>query len=322
MKTAPSRRHIAAALSSVLFAVGAQAALVFQADFNGAGSGTGGAADIVTFGGTGVITNLDPQISNATASITSGTSLADGSGSFLRINDQGIQSATRAAGVRFTPNSAANSFESWYSNTSGTLGYDTLNGGFDFLFRSTGTSFGATNTYRFLDLNALGSTGFRLALFSSSTDRLTLALIQNGGAGDIARANSAAISFTANTTYRIAATVFTNSSGIVTVNLYMAEGDTAIDTSSATHRIATATSSGALDAGNSISSSFSSVDGFNFGLLQNSVNDTKTLDLDSFRIYNAVPASFEAVSIPEPGSYALIVSLFAAGCCVAGRRRR
>jgi len=293
--------RIASASLIALATLNASATLVFQADFNGPGAGTGGVSDIVALGGTGVLANVAPKISNMVVSVSSLTALGTGTGSYLSLNDQGAQSGTRAAGVEFKPASAANSFDSWYADTSATLGYDKLNGGFDFLFRTSGGKALIKDTVRFVDVGVSG-VPYRLALSSTDGDKLSLSLNQNGT--NIARATSAAVSLSANITYRIAGTVSTNTSGFVTVNLYLAKANAAIDTSSPAQRIATSTSVVKLDAGNGISGAFGTAGGFSFGMMSNVDADTKTLDLDSFRIYAAVPASFDANSIPEPGTLA------------------
>jgi hypothetical protein len=291
--------RITSASLIALAALNASAALVFQADFNGPGAGTGGVSDIVALGGTGALTNIAPNISNIVVSVSSLTALGAGTGSYLSLNDQAAQSGTRVAGVEFKPEGAANSFDSWYADTSATLGHDTLNGGFDFLFRTSSGEPLVKDTVRFVDVGASG-VPYRLALSSTDGDKLSLAINQSGI--NIARATSAAVKLSAGTTYRIAGTVSTNASGFVTVNLYLAKGNAAIDTGSPLRRIATSTSSVKLDAGNSISGAFGTAGGFYFGMMSNVDADTKTLDLDSFRIYDAVPASFDADSIPKPGS--------------------
>lgn len=275
----------------LLLALNAHAGLVFQADFNGTGSSTGGASDMVSFGGTGVLNNENSEQTNAVASISSGTPLTPGGGPYLSLKDKGLSTRTRVTGVVFTPASADNSFDSWYADTSGTLGYDKLNGGFDFLFRTDSSAALDTNTYRFFDVNG-GPFAYRFTL-SSLADKFTLVLTEaNTG---IARATASIVSLKANTTYHIAGTVGTDSHGYVTVNLYLAVGDTAIDTRSSTDRVATATSRSVLDAANSIVRSFNSVGGINFGLIQNATDDVKTFDLDSFRIYDAIPATFSSI---------------------------
>ena len=276
---------------SLMQVLNAHAALVFQADFNGTGSRTGGANDMVSFGGTGVLNNENTKQSNAVASLSSESPLITGGGPYLTLKDQGSSTRSRVTGVVFTPASAANSFDAWYADTSGTLGHDKLKGGFDFLFRTDSRAALDTNTYRFFDANG-GPSAYRFTL-SSLTDKFTLVLTEaNIG---IARATSSAVKLKANTTYRIAGTVDTDPRGYVTVNLYLAEDGTAIETNSNAHRIATATSRSVLDAGNSISGSFNSVAGINFGLIQNSTDDVKTFDLDSFRIYDATPATFSSL---------------------------
>jgi hypothetical protein len=279
------------AVVSLLLALPTHAAVVFQADFNGTGSGTGGPSDMVSFGGIGVLNNTNAKLSNVVASISSGTPLIAGGGRYLSLKDQGPSTRTRVVGAEFTPASAANSFDSWYVDASGTLGFDKLNGGFDFLFRTDSSAALDTNAYRFFDVNG-GTSAYRFTL-SSLSGGLTLVLTE-AGVG-IARATSSTVNFKANTTYRIAGTLSTDSRGYVTLNLYLAEGERIIDTNSSAYLIASATSRSVLDAGNKISSSFNSVAGISFGLIQNSSDDIKTFDLDSFRLYDDVPATFSSI---------------------------
>jgi hypothetical protein len=309
-------------VASTLLALSANATVVFQADFNGSGAGPDVASNIVTFGGTGVVNNANPAQSNVDVNFLSATPLSSGSGGYLSLNDKGtFQTNNRAAAITFKPTDAASSFDSWYTNTSSTLGYDTLNGGFDFLFRTTSSANLGNNTLRLLDING-GASGYRLILTTSATDKIVLQLLQNGTILATADSGHDSANLLADNTYRLGATVTTDSSGKVTLSLFMATGDTTIDTTSATNRIASATTASALDGSNSISSSFNSAAGFNFGLLQNSDADVKTVDLDAFRIYNSAPTSFSSLSsIPEPGTVALLMgTLIGAGVCFQRRR--
>ncbi len=102
-----------------------------------------------------------------------------------------------------------------------------------------------------------------------------------------------------NTTYRIAGTISTAHTGLVTMKLFLAKGNVPIDTNSSTHLLATRTSATALDRGNKLSDGFGSYAGYQFGIIDNLDPDTKTLDLDSFRLYKAVPAAFSIT--PERG---------------------
>ncbi|MET0263207.1 MAG: PEP-CTERM sorting domain-containing protein [Rariglobus sp.] len=303
----------------VLCALNARASLVFQADFNSE-------SNVVTTGGTGVVINANPAQSNVDVSFSSATPLAAGAGGYLRLTDNGARSTgNRPAGVRFTPTAAANSFDSWYANTStATPGsFDTLNGGFDFLFRTSSSANLLQNTFRFFDVDG-GTSGYRLALSSNATNNLVFTLNQGGSSFLSAATNAVdgnSVSLAANTTYRIAGTISTDANGFVTMKLFLAAGDVAIDTNSSTHLLASKTSTVVLDATNSISSSFGSAAGFNFGLIDNLDPDLKTLDLDSFRIYNSLPASFPS-SIPEPSSAALLLGgVIGMGVCVTRRRR-
>ncbi len=281
----------------------ASAALVFQADFNGTGSGTGGASDMVTLGGTGQFTGTSSS-SNVYSSISSSTPLTTGGGNYLSLDDQGQSSSYSPTGAGFSPNSAASSFDSWYTDN-GTSGFDTLNGGVDFFFRSTDVAL-STNQFRFLALYGIsGSDGLRFNLLSNN-GALRFEFLTGSSSAVSVGASSGILNLSANTTYHIASTMETDgSTGLITVKLFLAEGNTAIDTSSNTYLIASATSSSALDDGSTdtITQSFNSANGFTFGQYYNDNADTKVTDLDQFRIYDSIPAEFSA--IPEPETLAL-----------------
>jgi len=300
--------------SALLFlAVNAPAALVFQADFNGSGTGTGGANDIVTLGGTGQL--YSHAQSNVEVSISSANPLAGGLGGYLSLNDMGKeQSGGRAAGVILKPTGVGSSLDSWYTD-GGTETFDTLNGGFDFFFRTNNEAV-TPNSFRFLDENG-GEGGLRLILNSHTDGSFQLNL--NGVIG----ATSSVIPWQADTTYHMAVTFSTNGTGHVTASLFLATGNTAIDTSSATHRILMATSANPLDTPeiNAISKAFGSADadGFLFGHKNNSVDDVKVFDIDVLRIHDSVPATFAAV--PEPGSVTAL-ALGALACAGARYLRR
>jgi len=301
--------------SLLIWSSTSKAALVFQADFNGSGSGTGGSSDIVQTGGTGAL--YSQAGSNATASASSASPLSGGSGGYLSIADVGAGSG--GAGVTFSPTSAGNSFDSWLTQNGVSAGVDSLTGGFDFFFRMDSMS-GTwnSNSLRFLDFSG-GANGLRLVLNNNSVDRLQLELINVSSSSLNVTANnpsSSPISFTEGTLYHVAGTVTTNSStGRVTLSLYLAEGNTAIDTSSSTHRIGQGTSSGSYD----VTHAFNSANGFNFGLVSNSMSDAKSLGIDSFRIYDSVPATFSTLPIPEPASLGVILM---SGAWFLVRRRR
>jgi hypothetical protein len=307
------------ALSSLLvWSSTSQAALVFQADFNGSGSGTGGVSDIVQAGGSGVI--YSQSGSNATSSVSSTSPLSGGSGGYLSIGDAGVNTTNgTGAGVTFSPASVGNSFDSWLTQNGVSAGVDSLTGGFDFFFRMDSMS-GTwnSNSLRFLDISG-GTNGLRLVLNNNSTNRLQLELINVSNSSLNVTANnpsSSPIAFTEGTLYHVAGTVATNSStGRVTLSLYLAEGNTAIDTSSSTYRIGQATSSGSYD----VTQAFNSVNGFNFGLVNNNVSDIKSMGIDSFRIYDSVPATFSTLPIPEPASLGVILM---SGTLFLVRRRR
>jgi MYXO-CTERM domain-containing protein len=295
----------------------APASVVFQADFNGSGSGTGGSSNIVTSGGTGTIFNNTN--SNVVPTIGSSTPVTPGAGGYLNVQDNGLQTTGgTGGGVTFTPTSAANSFDSWLTQNGAGTNKDSVVGAFDFFFvmNNMGGTFNA-NSLRFFDMSG-GANGMRLILNNSNANRLQLELINvSNSALNVTASNPSGspITFTQGTLYHVAGTATTNMlDGRITMSLYLAEGNTAIDTTSATHRIGQATSSGSYD----VTQAFNSANGFNFGYLNNSVADTKALELDSFRVYNSVPTTFG--TIPEPGT-AVMALVGVAGLWAVRRRR-
>jgi hypothetical protein len=291
----------------------ASAALVFQADFNGEGSGTGGASDLVTTGGTGTLRNGFSEALNVDASIGSSTPLVSGAGSYLSLNDSGTENTPRSGGVDFTPSSSANSFDSWYVDN-GTSGFDTLNGSFDFFFRTTLV----TNSIRFLDVSGISNedpNGLRMMVYMVDE------IIQVQLFGAVNTRAFGSVSLTANTPYHFASTISTDGSGIITTKLFLATGNTMIDTNASTHLFATI-SGDAIDAGasNSHTESFNSAGGFTFGHHRNEDPDEKTFDLDSFRIYDSAVSEFTA--IPEPAVMSLLSGSFVLLAVFGTRRTR
>lgn len=154
---------------------GVRASLVFQADFNGTQAGTGGASDVVTQGGTGSTT----ASAGFSSSVVTSSSLVDGSGGYLHVQAPSTKptaGAVSSAGVILTPSSKQNSsFDSWIGSgaTAGGANFVSLNGAFDFFYRSN-TAFSAgtmgttsTNSFRVIDTalgNAMGNNGLRLVV--------------------------------------------------------------------------------------------------------------------------------------------------------------
>jgi hypothetical protein len=131
------------------------ASLIFQADFNGPGTGTGGTNDLVAFGGTGAL----GSITGGSIAIQTTNSIAPGAGGYLFTTESNTFPA-RPAICTFTPNTASNSLNAFYG---GVINTNTvINGAFDLFVRNDST----TNTvndrgysafFRPLDSDSRGS---------------------------------------------------------------------------------------------------------------------------------------------------------------------
>ncbi len=277
----------------------ASAELVFQADFNGTGGGTGGASDIVTLGGTGIMYDTS-NADGVSSAITGGN---------LVVTDTDIANASRSAGVEITTTTVGNGFNALFEDTSATLGFDTLNGGFDYIFKSDKASMDAKSV-RPIDLYFGQGNQIRLITTTNTGGSFMIELIDYSVADTLGdpRPNTAFSSYTADTWYHMAVTLETSVAGLVTVNLFLAEGNTEISTSGTP--TATVTSSGILNTEGAVTNN----------ILRFASSDTTTagnVNFDNFRIYNDIPETFSA--IPEPSAFTLLSALMA-GCLVISSR--
>jgi len=152
--------------------------LIFQADFNGASSGTGGSNDIVTFGGTGV---LSANIANVTGAITNANPLGSAGSNYLSATYT-LGNASTAYPAQFTFASAANSFMAFQGSDiiNGNGGTNTqLHGAFDVFMRLDNTNGSVAPTYpswfRPLDQFSTANGGGTLKLIFLGTDDGSLA---------------------------------------------------------------------------------------------------------------------------------------------------
>lgn len=297
-------------------------AVVLQADFTGTGTGTG-VGHLVSLGATGSL------ISNAGSSVTSSQVatapfVSPDSGGCLRLVDAGLGIAT-SAGVHLKPLSSANSPDSWYTD-GGTSTFDTVNGAFDFYFRSSiaSTSWdGSGVAFRPLDISG-GNGGLRMIINSTTPNNLQMELkaVNAGGAivMDLFTVKNG-VNFAANTVYHMAGTVSTDAAGKVSIKLFAARGNVDIDTNSNAYLIASANSASAMDtaASNAINHAFNSATaaGFDFGKMRNTDALAQTQEFDDFRIYNSVPATFDslvyypdAVGYTQPGDNPALPAAF------------
>lgn len=323
-------------LSTFVLTAALEADVVFQAGFNGVGSGNGRASDIVTLGGTGVLEHY----STATIGIQSSATMGQGNYVSLRVPVEPPPSNGGLGRVVFTPSSAANSMAAMNTVEGGSVRFD---GGFDFFYRFD--QFGAEDTseknwFRPFDFGSGTEGNLRLILLTDGPD-LRFELLSNRGfltgAGfshqaSVVSGNSDPIAWREGVTYHIGLTLHTDPvTDVSSLNVYLKADGGTIDTSSSDDLI--------------ISKKFK-VDGnvvtdglhpgiINFSLCGTSLNGSgsgRVQSMDLFRIYDSVPKFFvstpeppadpgQTVSIPESSAYTLIVgSLAMALCC--GRRRR
>ena len=284
--------------------------VVFQADFSGSGAGVGTALDMVTYGGSG--TTLAAVGGNMTAAIAASPRLADGAGSFLRVTDTGPAPGA-VAGAQFTFDSAANSPDDWFIS-GGSTEFDTVNGAFDFFFRTSNASAnwgdGSGTDFEPFDIcgYSAGQNGLGLVLNSPAANQMQLELKAVNNAGTTVQdlvANTGTVSnlILANTVYHIAGTLSTDPNGVVTISLFLAPGNTPIDTSSSTYLVAQASSNGTFDpvGDKQIYNAFNTAtDGMLLGKASNIDGASQTEGFDTFRIYNVAPETFAAMTAPPP----------------------
>lgn len=299
-------RHLACILPG-LFASSAGAAIVFQADFNDSTTG------LVSLGGTGTLRTS----SHYTATVESLNPLL--SGGYLRVTNPKTATSGTGNAVTLTPTTAANSWASLH--TGGSL--STLNGGADFFVRLVSINETRTNSwFRPIDFGSTANGGLRLIMESQGDDQLRLQ-IHSASNGLIRENNTTTGTLTAAGTFdfnagdiaHIGFTFSTDANGWITMSLFAAKTNGGIDTTSATHRLASVT----FKIDETIASSGLASGQFflSGGYLAGTEN---TVDFDSFRLYDSAPPSFSG--IPEPGAASMIIGGAAALVALSVRRQR
>jgi hypothetical protein len=299
-------------LSALTFPALAQVA--FEADFNGAGTGTGGSSNVVTLGGTATVySGGDADASVSTAAPV----LFPGETGYLKIETTG----SGTAGINIT-STASHSPDSWFTLQSGSMTFDTVNGGTDFFFTSSVDSSDWTggNEFRPLDISG-GTSGLRAILNAVGANQLQFDFFGENSAGTHVQTAmaTATVHLVAGQLYHLAYTLSTNSSsGVITANLYLAPGNTPINTATGAYLIATATTAGAIvgTGTNAVTHAFNSSSGYWFGAGYSNGPLAKTLEFGAFRVYNKVPANFgdeeylPNLTVATPGANPTLPSTF------------
>ncbi len=247
---------IASVFTGLLLAAAAKGDVVFQADFKGTNAGTGGAADMVTIGGTGRVQS--DQVNTVTY-VTNQTPFASGGGSYLQVNKISGGDPNYAP-VLFSFASDANSWLSWQgADILGTDGnyYTDLHGAFDTFFRvDNGASTNDMTPFRPIMQESWsdGGVGFHIVMNGQSGGWLIVQLANSGfnlgvtpqaitnftGSGGGASYDplydtinllfNNSIPLTNGVPYHLAMAFGTDATGLITANLYLKAGTTAIDT--------------------------------------------------------------------------------------------
>jgi hypothetical protein len=228
----------------------ANADVVFQADFNGASGGTGGANDMVTVGGTGTI---QADSTNTTCVFTNAKPFTPDGGNYLEVIKVNVGGSS--APVLFAFASDANTWPAWQGvDILGTNGnYDiALYGGYDVFFRVDSSN----STNDMSSIRAIsndGANGLSLVL-NGQTGGYMILQIANAGfypgvtpkaitnfkssGGSVAYDpnydtvnmyfNSAA-PLTNGLPYHMAFSLNTDTNGLITIGIYLKQGVGAID---------------------------------------------------------------------------------------------
>jgi hypothetical protein len=309
----------------------AQGEIIFQADFNGSGTGTGGASDMVTTGGTGALYSYSEAspATPATATVESTTPIGQGS-YFQAFAGNPSKTGGDTAGVKFTPTDINSSWAALQDLNADGSGFNDLNGGFDMLFKPIDFGEGGLSAgwMRPLDIyNNPATGGMRLNMLSYGTDlKLEFIAADDGFTGgdadtsnDVFYITASDLTWTEGQTYHIGFTFETDANHNITTKLFLKEGTGTIDTSSTDDLIASET----FQIYNNIVSSGLTSGEFSSKII--STGSTNAYDRlaqsDTYRLYDETPTSFSA-AIPEPTAGAQLLGLGALGLCFRRKNRR
>jgi len=270
---------------------------IFQADFNGAGGGTGGPGDVVSIGGAGTL----GASAGSTYSITGMPIM--GQGNFLNMVTAAAPNTSQKTVATFSPAPGA----SWNTLTSslkpGAVSYTAFNGAFDVFVRPNSSANGDQLWFRPVDIDVRsGNTGLRMIL-NGVGNSLVFQLVSNstsafGADGSTWNASTElmtpAFTFTPGAVNHVAVTFQTNpATGQVTVKLFAVGSGAAIDTTSSTNLCGTLTfyANSSIIGPNVLGSG-------SWTMLSRSLVNwvTTNVDYDKVRIYNADPLLLPSIT--------------------------
>jgi len=252
-------RTLAAITTGLLLASAtANASVIFQADFNGTNGGTGGPNDLVTLGGTGAIV---ADGVNVVAFVTNANPFAPGAGNYLETQKLTTSGGGEYSPVLFTFASNSNSWAAWQGDDilDSSANYDiNLHGASDVFFRVVSNPDGSGTNDMFCIRTfdqfswSDGGYGMQMVLNGEDSGNMTFQFANAGFNGTTAPAitnfNSSGgnISYSAaydtilmqffcdgneltnGLVYHCAFSLDTDSNGLTTATVYLAQGTGAL----------------------------------------------------------------------------------------------
>lgn len=299
----------AAAQSQQPFSPCVHAATVFQADFNGSGTSTGGTANAVTLGGSSALVST----TNVTTTVVGSTLLGANTGNYAHTTWQAGAQASDL--IRFYPSTAANSFSCLYSGTITSAGktYTALNGAYDIFTRLntisvTGSAewcgpfviYPSGNNKLGLTFGGVGYGALRAQVLTTGAGISNFSIYNGtdtaGGTTSIAGSSYQFVETKAfkpvamNTTYHLGLTFNTDSTGLITMKVFGTTGTGPIDTTATPLVSATFRLDSAILGPTPLTSGSWAARGSSKGT-------GMSADFESMRLYNKDPGTFSAIAI-------------------------